>query len=80
MMSERDYQVGGTHYTRMSVQPWDVIDQWPIHERVGFYRGNALKYLIRMGTKNSADVAAPLEDAKKAQHYIEKLVDVMEGR
>ena len=74
MMSElpRTYQVGGDHYSKLSVQPWDVLDTWPIEQRIGFYRGNALKYVMRAGTKGNVT-----EDIEKARHYLEKLVEVL---
>ena len=74
-MSEKaaSYQVGGSHYTDMHVQPWDVVDTWLIEQSIGFYRGNALKYLMRMGEKGEA-----LEDTQKALHYCEKLVEVLQ--
>ena len=25
-----DYQIGGNHYKDMPVQPWAVIDTWPL--------------------------------------------------
>jgi hypothetical protein len=65
-------QVGGGHYVTMAVQPWDVVDSWPLEQRIGFYRGNALKYLMRMGTKD----AAPQEVAKSI-HYLQKLLEVL---
>lgn len=68
------YQIGGTHYVEMRLQPWDVIDSWSLPEQVGFYRGNALKYLMRLERKGDS-----LEDAKKAQHYCEKLVAALEA-
>jgi hypothetical protein len=37
-----DYMIGGTHYKAMPIQPWAVIDTWPLEQRVGFYRGNAI--------------------------------------
>lgn len=70
--SARDVQVGGDHYKRMSVQPWDVVDTWPIEQRIGYYRGNALKYLMRAGTKGNA-----VEDLGKAVHYVQKLIEVV---
>jgi len=76
---KRDYQVGGDHYASMDIQPWDVIDRWPMHEQIGFHRGNAMKYLLRFGSKRPDDAAAPLEDAKKALHYATKLVATLEG-
>lgn len=71
-MSANDKQEGGTHYKEMGVQPWDVIDTWSYHQRLGAYRAGALKYIMRMGTKD----AAPTEIAK-AIHYLEKLLEVL---
>jgi hypothetical protein len=71
-MSARDRQEGGDHYKTMGTQPWDVIDTWPLEQRIGFYRGNALKYVMRMGTKDEA----PTEIAK-AIHYLEKLMEAL---
>lgn len=67
----KDRQVGGDHYLEMGVEPWDVVDTWPFEERVGFYRGNALKYIMRIGRKDTAAT-----EAGKAQHYIQKLIEV----
>ncbi len=68
----RGYQVGGDHYKRLDVQPWDVFDCWPLEQRIGAYRANATKYLMRMGAKGSA-----VEDARKARQYLEKLIEVL---
>ena len=65
-------QVGGDHYKAMGVQPWDVVDTWPRDQRIGYYRGGALKYLMRMGSKDES----PLE-VSKGQHYIQKLLEVL---
>ena len=69
-MSAREQ--GSAYYVAMSVQPWDVIDTWPIEQQIGFYRGNLLKYTMRMGSKD----AAPQEIAK-AEHYAKKLQEVL---
>ena len=45
----RDTQVAGDHYKTVAVQPWDVVDTWPLEQRIGYYRGGALKYVMRMG-------------------------------
>jgi hypothetical protein len=68
----KDRQVGGDHYKSMGVQPWDVVDTWPRDQRIGYYRGGALKYLMRMGSKDES----PMEVAK-GQHYIQKLLEVL---
>jgi hypothetical protein len=65
-------QVGGTHYLAMGIQPWDVIDTWPLAEQIGFYRGNLLKYSMRAGSKGCAH-----EDLDKATHYAAKLQKVL---
>ena len=66
-------QVAGTHYKDMGVQPWDVVDTWPRDQRIGYYRGGALKYIMRMGSKDES----PTEIAK-GQHYIQKLLEVLQ--
>jgi hypothetical protein len=77
-MSEQELastrQVAGTHYRDMGVQPWDVVDTWPREQQIGYYRGGALKYLMRMGAKdeNAQEIA-------KGQHYMEKLLEVLRG-
>ena len=68
-------QVGGRHYLAMDVQPWDVIDTWPIEQRIGYYRGGALKYLMRMGSKDES-----AQEIAKGQHYMEKLLEVLAER
>ena len=66
-------QVGGNHYKDKAVQPWDVIDSaFSKEEAVGFYRGNVIKYTMRCNDKGG------VEDLKKAQHYLAKLLEVLE--
>lgn len=65
-------QVAGTHYKDMGVEPWDVIDTWPIEQRVGAYRAGALKYVMRMGSKDES-----AQEIKKGKHYLEKLLEVL---
>ena len=62
-------QVGGDHYEKHSIQPWDIIDEY----NLDFYTGNIIKYLLR-------DKGAKLEDLKKAQHYLTKLITLHEQR
>ena len=66
-------QVGGDHYKNMGVEPWDVVDSWPIEQQIGYHRGNVLKYVMRMGNKDEQ-----LQEIKKAAHYIQKLVEILE--
>lgn len=66
-------QVGGDHYKAMGVEPWNVVDTWPIEQRIGAYRHGALKYIMRMGSK---DVSA--QEISKGQHYLQKLLEVIQ--
>ena len=42
-LKANDKQVAGTHYKDMGVEPWDVVDTWPLEQRIGAYRHGALK-------------------------------------
>lgn len=68
-----ELQFGGSHYKDMGVEPWDVVDTWPIEQQIGYYRGGALKYIMRMGAK---DVS--VQELRKAGHYIQKLIERLE--
>ena len=72
-MKARDLQFGGDHYKNMGIEPWDVVDTWPLEQRIGYYRGGALKYTMRMGTKDEN-----LQEIKKGAHYMQKLIEVLE--
>ena len=65
-------QIAGDHYKRMDIQPWDVIDFGPKEQALGFYRYNALKYVMRAGEKGDFK-----EDIAKAHHYLEKLLEIL---
>lgn len=65
-------QVGGDHYKKLAVQPWDVVDTWPIEQQIGYYRGGALKYVMRMGSKDES-----IQEVGKGIHYLEKLVECL---
>ena len=72
LQSARDTQVAGDHYKKMGVEPWDVVDSWPLEQRIGYYRGGALKYLMRMGSKDQS-----AQEIAKGKHYMEKLLEVL---
>ena len=72
-MSNDKKQVAGDHYLKMQIQPFDIIDGWPVDQARAFYRGSALKYIMRAGSKGPAK-----EDYEKAEHYLEKLVSTYE--
>ena len=79
---DRDYKLtndlrskGSKHYVEMKVQPWDVVDSWSLEQQLGFYRGNLLKYCMRLGNKDNE-----LQEASKALHYAQKLVSILEKK
>ena len=57
------YENSGDHYTKHTIQPWDIIRE---HE-LDYFEGNALKYLLRQ--KGSR-----LEDLRKATRYLEECI------
>jgi hypothetical protein len=70
-MSANQTQVGGTHYTTKSIQPWEAMQAWMSEEEFcGFLRGNCLKYLVRYKDKGG------VEDLRKARHYLDKLIEM----
>jgi len=71
-MKADEIQIDGTHYKDMPMQPWDVMQMVLNHDEfVGFLKGNIIKYSMRDGKKPGAQ-----DDAKKALHYKQKLVEV----
>jgi hypothetical protein len=67
-MSSRERQVGGDHYKQKAIQPWDIITEY----HLDFFEGNVLKYLLRRKGDR-------LEDLKKAQHYLERKIELEEA-
>jgi hypothetical protein len=68
-MSANDKQIGGAHYVS-SIQPWDYI----LSHGLGYLEGNIIKYVTRYRKKNG------VQDLQKALHYLEKLIEVENGR
>lgn len=58
-------QVGGDHYSKMDIQPWEVIER----SGLDFFEGNVIKYVMRYRSKNG------LEDLEKARHYLDYLIE-----
>jgi len=62
-------QVGGEHYKRGDgPQHWDMVYEFDLD----YFQGNITKYLFRWRQKNG------VEDLKKAQHYLEKYLQIAE--
>ena len=67
--SANELQIAGDHYKKKAIQPWDYI----IANDLGYLEGNVVKYVSRWKNKNG------IEDLKKAQHYLAKLLEVANG-
>ena len=65
-MSANSHQVGGNHYAKHSIQPWDYITA----NNLGYLEGNIVKYISRWRDKGGID------DLRKVAHYTEKLIEV----
>ena len=68
MNSVMKEQIGGDHYKKHKVKPWDIIDEY----KLNFYEGNALKYILR-------DKINRIEDIQKAIHYLRKELVNLKG-
>lgn len=65
----QDEQVGGDHYRRTELQPWDIFLSYGLDP----WAANVVKYILRFPYKNGK------EDLAKAKHYIEYLITNYEG-
>jgi len=65
-MSANSHQVGGNHYAKHSIQPWDYI----VANNLGYLEGNIVKYISRWREKGG------VEDLRKVIHYAEKLIEI----
>ena len=63
-----DTQVGGAHYIKREIQPWDFIAA----NELGYFEGNVVKYVSRWRDKGG------VQDLHKAAHYLQKLIEIEE--
>jgi hypothetical protein len=63
-------QIAGSHYSDKEIQPWDFI----YANNLGYFEGNCVKYVSRWKDKGGID------DLKKAIHYLEKLIELEQGK
>jgi hypothetical protein len=69
--SARDSQVGGDHYRKFKIQPWDIWEEYGLDP----WLAGVVKYVLRAGHKGSR-----LEDLKKARHYLDRAIEIEKGR
>lgn len=58
-------QIGGSHYSKRTIQPWDIISEYGLD----YWAGNVIKYVLRHKDKNGK------EDLEKAKHYLEYMIE-----
>jgi len=64
-LSVKSGQIGGDHYQKAALQPWDIFLAWGLDP----WAANVVKYILRFPYKNG------LEDLKKAKHYVDFLIE-----
>jgi hypothetical protein len=68
--SANEGQIGGNHYKKLQIQPWDYI----LANNIGYCEASAIKYLSRWKDKGG------IADLYKAKHFIDKLIEHEEQR
>lgn len=68
VQSNFETQVGGNHYKDLAIQPLEFI----VKNDLDFLQGNVVKYVVRYKVKNG------IEDLKKARHYLDLMIELME--
>ena len=67
--SKMNNQVGGVHYTKWKIEPWDYV----IANDLDYFQGSIIKYITRWRDKGG------VEDLKKAAHFLQKYIEVQDG-
>lgn len=65
MSDALEKQIGGKHYKKQGIQPWEYIEA----NGLDFFQGNVVKYVTRYKDKSG------IEDLEKAKHYIEYMIE-----
>lgn len=63
-------QIGGKHYTKCAIQPWDYV----IANELDYFQGSIIKYVTRWRDKGWT------EDLHKAKHFLDKYIVTMEEK
>lgn len=67
IIADRNKQVGGDHYKKYSVQPWDIIVIYDLD----YWEGTALKYLLRRkGDKRKEDIEKCIHVLQQKLHLL----------
>lgn len=66
LMKASEWQVGGSHYKNMAIQPVEYIHK----NSIGYIEGCVIKYVSRWRAKGG------IEDLKKARHFLDLLIEM----
>jgi hypothetical protein len=70
--NQNSFQVGGDHYAKMEIQPWQAMEAWLTPEEYrGYHKGVVIAYLARELSKGKD------QDIEKSAHHLNKLVDYL---
>lgn len=69
-VSANETQVGGSHYTRLAIQPVEIIAA----NGLDWFEGEALKYLLRWRFKGG------VTDLRKMVDVVQKLIELEEAK
>ena len=61
-MSANDHQIGGNHYARHSIQPWDYI----VSNELGYLEGNVVSCTVEINRKKTDITLDEIEMIYKA--------------
>lgn len=64
-----EIQIGGKHYKKCAIQPWDYV----LANDLDYFQGSIIKYDTRWRDKGG------VEDLRKASHFLEKYIEVKGG-
>lgn len=70
MSESSDTQIGGDHYKKCKIQPWDYV----IANDLDYFQGSIIKYVTRWKDKGWT------QDLHKAKHFLDKYIETMEAR
>jgi len=65
-MTANDTQIGGKHYKKFKIQPWDFINA----NKLSFMQGSIISYLVRFREKGG------IADLEKCKHYLDKMIEI----
>lgn len=69
-MAANDRQIAGDHYAKEGdFQHWDVVVKF----KLDYFQGQITRYLFRWRDKGG------VQDLKKAQHFLEKYIELAES-